>query len=395
MSRAKNLANLIGGASAGTSGMALPSGTTAQRPSSAIAGTIRNNTSSGLLEFYTGTEWKPVGSVYDTDSTSTGYFDLPSGTTGQRPASPQAGMMRYNTTTGYPEWFSPTDNNWYNFNQSRDYSIEFLVVAGGGSGGSGWEGSGGGAGGLRYVSSSAITVGTSYSVTIGAGGGAQSANYQPGVNGSDSTFNDITSTGGGGGGQVYSTVDGSIGKGRNGGSGGGTSRSVGAGVANNNPGLGNTPSTSPSQGNNGGKAPGDFTGGSGGGGAGGVGADITSNNAGGAGGIGAQYSQFASVGGSPSGWFAGGGGGNSDSGGVAGGQGGGGAGATNAHGTAGTANTGGGGGGCRTQGYTSGAGGSGIVIIRYAGSQRGSGGTITSSGGYTIHTFTTSGTFTG
>jgi hypothetical protein len=42
----------------------------------------------------------------------------------------------------------------------------------------------------------------------------------------------------------------------------------------------------------------------------------------------------------------------------------------------------------------SGAGGSGIVIIRYAGSQSATGGTITSSGGYTIHTFTGDGTFT-
>jgi hypothetical protein len=43
---------------------------------------------------------------------------------------------------------------------------------------------------------------------------------------------------------------------------------------------------------------------------------------------------------------------------------------------------------------TSGAGGSGIVIIRYSGAQRGTGGTVTSSGGNTIHTFTTSGTYT-
>jgi hypothetical protein len=40
------------------------------------------------------------------------------------------------------------------------------------------------------------------------------------------------------------------------------------------------------------------------------------------------------------------------------------------------------------------AGGSGIVIIRYVGSARATGGTITTSGGYTIHEFTTSGTFT-
>jgi hypothetical protein len=35
-----------------------------------------------------------------------------------------------------------------------------------------------------------------------------------------------------------------------------------------------------------------------------------------------------------------------------------------------------------------------VVIIRYLGGQKGTGGTVTSSGGYTIHTFTTSSTFT-
>jgi hypothetical protein len=59
---------------------------------------------------------------------------------------------------------------------------------------------------------------------------------------------------------------------------------------------------------------------------------------------------------------------------------------------AGTGNTGGGGGGGNA--FAGGNGGSGIVIIRYLGSQVGSGGTVTSSGGYTYHTFTSSGTFT-
>jgi len=40
-----------------------------------------------------------------------------------------------------------------------------------------------------------------------------------------------------------------------------------------------------------------------------------------------------------------------------------------------------------------GNGGSGIVIISYLGSQRGTGGTVTTSGGYTIHTFTSSSTY--
>jgi hypothetical protein len=36
-----------------------------------------------------------------------------------------------------------------------------------------------------------------------------------------------------------------------------------------------------------------------------------------------------------------------------------------------------------------------VVIVAYLGAQRGSGGTVTSSGGFTFHTFTSSGTFTG
>jgi hypothetical protein len=63
-------------------------------------------------------------------------------------------------------------------------------------------------------------------------------------------------------------------------------------------------------------------------------------------------------------------------------------------GVAGTANTGGGGGGAGGSSGDGGAGGSGIVIIRYLGPQLGTGGTVTSAGGYTIHTFTSSGTYT-
>jgi hypothetical protein len=98
---------------------------------------------------------------------------------------------------------------------------------------------------------------------------------------------------------------------------------------------------------------------------------------------------YGGAGGAGSTWldgvtYAGGGGGaGSNNGAQAGGSGGGGG-----FNSAGTANRGGGGGG-NTQ-----AGGSGIVIIRYAGAQRGTGGTVTSAGGYTYHTFTSSGTFT-
>jgi hypothetical protein len=58
--------------------------------------------------------------------------------------------------------------------------------------------------------------------------------------------------------------------------------------------------------------------------------------------------------------------------------------------TAGTANYGGGGG----AGSVAGSGGSGVVIIRYAGTtQIATGGNVTISGGYVYHTFTGTGTF--
>jgi hypothetical protein len=41
-----------------------------------------------------------------------------------------------------------------------------------------------------------------------------------------------------------------------------------------------------------------------------------------------------------------------------------------------------------------GSGGSGIVIVRYPGSTKATGGTITSGNGWTVHTFTGNGTFT-
>ena len=56
----------------------------------------------------------------------------------------------------------------------------------------------------------------------------------------------------------------------------------------------------------------------------------------------------------------------------------------------GAANTGAGAGG--TGGYGS-QGGSGLVVLRYAGSQQGTGGTITTTGGYTYHYFYSNGIF--
>ena len=252
--------------------------------------------------------------------------------------------------------------------------VSYLVVAGGGSGGSnpGNSSGGGGAGGFRegrepsdsYTVSPLNAPGgltitaTTFPVTVG-GGGASVCSGTPGVNGNDgsnSVFSTITSAGGGKGGRGH----GSGCSGGNGGSGGG----AGGGARGTAGGTGNTPPVSPPQGTNGGAStpPSIPTDNQGGGGGGATQAGTTAGPGNGDGGDGATTHITASpvV-------YAGGGGAAASGpnpGGGDGGSGGGGAGGNG--GTAGTANTGGGGGGAGPSSpKVSGAGGKGVVIIRY------------------------------
>jgi hypothetical protein len=245
------------------------------------------------------------------------------------------------------------------FTPQKSISCDYLVVAGGG--GAGFDtGGGGGGGGLRSTVTatggggsleSALSLGTSaYTVTIGAGG-AGSTTSSKGTSGSNSVFSTITSTGGGGGGSRGTNKDGITG-----GSGGGGSSPSTAGTGSGGSGTAN-------QGYAGGVGSTDaasYATGGGGGGAGGIGGNggtSSGSNVGGTGGSGVSTSITGS-----SVAYAGGGGGGGNSGGGTATAGGGTGGST---GTAGTANTGGGGGasGGNGNGF---AGGSGIVVIRYA-----------------------------
>ena len=323
--------------------------------------------------------------VSDQNNTSTGYFDLPTGTTAQRPVSPLVGMIRYNTTESKYEVY--TSAGWQFLSSTAyTYNIDYLVVAGGGGGGAagGGGGAGGAAGGFRTGTSFSVSGGTNYIVTVGAGGArgttGQSGATGDGTNGTDSIFSTITSTGGGGGG-----AGGLARAGKTGGSGGGGGHNGGAG------GAGNTPSTSPSQGNNGGTPVGAHNGAGGGGGASAAGATTPSVAVGGAGGAGTASSITGS-----SVTYAGGGGGASNTTGGAGGAGGGGAGGGGA-GVAGTANLGGGGGGAYGSPGIAAAGGSGVVIlsiptVNFTGLVIGSA-IVTTSGSNTILTFTGSGSY--
>ncbi len=262
--------------------------------------------------------------------------------------------------------------------------VKVLVVGGGASGGSAYNsdfaGGGGGAGGYVYDASFNVTK-QNYNVVVGAGG-TKSVNPSPGRNGNPSSFSTITANGGGAGGRG--------GGGTNGGSGGGGSSSYETSYSG---GTGN-------QGGNGGSGIGTVrntsrSAGGGGGGAGGNGSDgtiVVGTSARGGNGGNGKYNDISGTGK----YYAGGGGGGAgDYRGTAydsiGGIGGGGAGSSG-NGVDGIANTGGGGGGAGGQG---GAGGSGVVIIRYKTADFGTctGGTITTVGNDTVHTFTSNGIF--
>jgi hypothetical protein len=296
---------------------------------------------------------------------------------------------------------------------SGSTSIDYFVVGGGGAGGTsagpaGGMGGGGG-GGFRLSNSpvngipaptmsplvapnsptpGALTASVgSFPITVGGGGTVTPNSGSPFVstNGGNSTFSTITSAGGGfGGGGPGSPPAPTIGG--PGGSGGGGQYN---GPYPKSTGVGNTPPTTPAQGNPGGAVtaasdpPGSY-GGSGGGGAAcaGAGGDVGPGGlAGGAGSfladavIGPTAPSYGTSGPVSSvRYFAGGGGGGNripqGPSAANGGTGGGGGGAKSPYpapgsvfGTDGTINTGGGGGGGTYD--KGGAGGSGIVILRY------------------------------
>ena len=295
-----------------SSGIGLGATTTTGRNAgiNTVAGTLIFNATTNKVEMYNGTEWQTILSGF----TATGGTLTISG-----------GKMIH-TFTGSGT-FTVT---------SGSANVEYLVVAGGGGGAhsnaDGRQSSGGGAGGFRTGSGLPVSPG-SYTITVGAGGPAQS-------DGNDSVFSSITSLKGGRGGYAGGSP------------GSGGSGTVGSGGGQGGSGSPLTPTIAPGtpgQGNPGGSGTG-FPGGDaagGGGGAGGAGGNASGSTAGG-GGLGL----YSSISGSPVG-YAGGAGNNPSPLGFGGGFNG------SDPNRTGVANRGGGGKG------TTGAGGSGIVIISY------------------------------
>tara|TARA_B100000161_G_scaffold238880_1_gene190052 strand:- start:5252 stop:6154 length:903 start_codon:yes stop_codon:yes gene_type:complete len=251
------------------------------------------------------------------------------------------------------------------YGTANTYDIQYLIVAGGGgapgSRGSGYGTGAGGAGGYRqFNTATTLTAGSAgMTVTVGAGGNGNGIPWYGGngaSNGSNSSFNGNSSTGGGGGGGLRN--------GNSGGSGGGGGWRVQ---------RFNSGAYAAGGGNAGGYTPPEGTAASNGYattnfhpnyktqyGRGGEGGELSSSDRTWLNGV--SYAARGTISGS---------------------------------GYSGTANTGNGAGTPTEFTYAdvNRIGGSGVVIIRYQGAQRGSGGTVTSSGGYTYHQFNSSGTY--
>ena len=344
----------------------LPVGDTSTRPSPAVTGMMRYNTTTGYPEFYNGTSWLlfSVGTqaTLTVSAGLTSYVTISyvnsSNTVVASPVQGGFTIYTFKDTSVTAPGTTQTGTVTPNFTGS----VEYLVVAGGAGGGggdgSGSGGGGGGAGGYlsNYGGTGLSVIVTSYTLTVGAGGaGGNGASV--GSSGSSSVFSTITTAGGGGGANNFTA-------GVAGGSGGG-----GGLRANFAGGSGNTPSTTPSQGNNGGNALSTNVGGTGIGGGGGGSSTVGASGDAGANG-GAGTSNLIS--GTATTYAAGGGGGGYNFNGGVGTVGVSGDGASNgntssSNGFPGTNGRGGGGGGATTLITTStgGSGGSGVVIIRF------------------------------
>ena len=283
-------------------------------------------------------------------------------TAGRDALTSVAGDMIYNTTTTKVEYYDGTDWN--------STGIGFLadtVIVGGGAGGIAGVGGGGGGGGVVQYTNLTFLKNVSYYTTIGAGGVQTNGNVFSGHIGTSSQFVSIAGGGGYGGGQNADATQPPTHTGSGGGVGGGTN-------APSNQTAGSAGSSGDA--NSGGTGVHNGSGG-GGGGAGAAGTNASGTTAGN-GGVG----YTSSITGTSEVYGSGGGGGTSSTssgsvgtGGTNAGDGGYNAGTNNAAGTEGhpgTINTGSGGGGSGGSlapnfyyGY-GGAGGSGIVIIRYA-----------------------------
>ena len=165
--------NIFGIFAMGQNGqICLPSGTTGQRPTSPQVGMIRINETLLAIEVYDGETWLPV-------------------------TSPQGGAgSGLTTAVGQQKWTSSGSHSWTC--PDNVYDVSVVCVGGGGGSTRDEQGAGGGAG-LGWANAIPVQPGQSYTVVVGSKGApASPGNYAS--NGGNSYFIDTNTIWGGGGG---------------------------------------------------------------------------------------------------------------------------------------------------------------------------------------------------
>lgn len=180
-----------------TSAVKIPVGTTGQRPGTPVAGQMRYNSTLDQAEVYSGTEWKAVGGS---------------------PFDASGGVIT--TIDGY-KIHTYTVSGTFTPSLTKEGKVEVLVVGAGGAGASNNPHGGGGGGGAVVTgflniakgtapisvvvgSGSSGTGGASYFSSFTANGGQPGSGYQGGTSGSGITggSGDFTAAGGGAGAQT-------------------------------------------------------------------------------------------------------------------------------------------------------------------------------------------------
>lgn len=185
-----------------TSAVKIPVGTTGQRPGTPVAGQMRYNSTLDQAEIYSGTDWKAVGGS---------------------PFDASGGVIT--TIDGY-KIHTYTVSGTFTPSLTAEGKVEVLVVGGGGGGSYAYAGGGGGGGAVVYGVLNIAKNTTPISVVVGNGGAVGSA-------GGTSYFSSLTANGGNPGSGNYGGSSGS----GNAGSGPSGSKSGGGGGGAGSPSL--------------------------------------------------------------------------------------------------------------------------------------------------------------
>jgi hypothetical protein len=175
-----------------------------------------------------------MATLKNTTINDTGHITMPSGTTAERPSSPVNGMVRYNTSFNRYEIYQasawkfiavnspplpPFNPGQQAFTSAGTFSwtapagvdlVSVVAVGAGGGGQDGWANPGGSGGGLAWRNNIAVEPGVTYTVQVGSGGGNA-------TNGQNSWFQSEATVVGYGGGSAAGQTGGPNNNGRGGG----------------------------------------------------------------------------------------------------------------------------------------------------------------------------------